>query len=89
MEFKIVEESKNQIEFELPGETHTFCNALKEELKNIKGVEAATYRIDHPLVGTPRFFLATKSIDPRKVLQAALKALKHNVEDFKKGIKEL
>ena len=89
MEFKVVEESKNRIEFELPGETHTFCNALKEELKCLKGVEAATYRIDHPLVGMPRFLIETKNLEPRKALQTALKTLKHKAEELKKGIKEL
>ena len=38
MEFIVIEESKTKLVFELKGETHTFCNLLKEELQTIKGV---------------------------------------------------
>ena len=44
MEFKVIEESKTKLVFELKGETHTFCNALKHELHAIKGVETITYK---------------------------------------------
>ncbi|MBU0459252.1 MAG: DNA-directed RNA polymerase subunit L [Nanoarchaeota archaeon] len=89
MEFKVIEESKTKLVFELPGETHTFCNVLKDELRNVKGVEIATYRIDHPLVGVPQFLIETKGIEPRKALSSALKALKKKAEEFKKEAKKL
>tara|TARA_Y100000034_G_C6810711_1_gene364301 strand:+ start:301 stop:570 length:270 start_codon:yes stop_codon:yes gene_type:complete len=89
MEFKVVEESKNKLVFELKGETHTFCNILKDELRNLKGVEIATYRIDHPLVGVPQFLLETKGIEPRKALKDALKSVKKKAEEFGKEIKKL
>ncbi len=84
MEFTVLEESKSKLVFELKGETHTFCNALKEELLDIDGVTIATYRIDHPLVGIPRFHLETKGVEPRKAIKEALKALKKNAEEFRK-----
>jgi len=89
MEFKVVEESKTKLVFELRGETHTFCNILKDELRKLKGVEIATYRIDHPLVGVPQFLLETKGIEPRKALKDALKAVKKKAEEFGKEIKKL
>ncbi len=89
MEFKVVEESKTKLVFELRGETHTFCNILKDELRKLKGVEIATYRIDHPLVGVPQFLLETKGIEPRKALKDALKAVKKKAEEFGKAIKKL
>ncbi len=52
----------------------------------VKGVSVATYRIDHPLVGVPQFLLETKSIEPRKALKEALKALKKKADDFKKEV---
>tara|TARA_Y100000310_G_scaffold50055_1_gene46173 strand:+ start:62 stop:331 length:270 start_codon:yes stop_codon:yes gene_type:complete len=84
MEFHVKEESKNKIVFELQGETHTFCNALKYELQQVSGVTVATYKIDHPLVGIPQFLIETKGIEPRKALKTALKALKKKAEEFKK-----
>lgn len=89
MEFKVLEESKSKLVFELKGETHTFCNALKHELQQIKGVEIATYLIDHPLVGIPKFLVETKGIEARKALKDALKALKKKGEEFKKEVGKL
>lgn len=89
MELTILEESKTKITFELKGETHTFCNALKEELQNVKGVTVATYRISHPLIGVPQFLVETKGIEPRKALKTALEALKKKTEEFQKEIKKL
>ena len=89
MEFKVLEESKTKLVFQLPGETHTFCNVLKKELLQVKGVSLATYKIDHPLVGIPQFLIETKGIEPRKALQEALKALKKKAEEFKKEVGKL
>ena len=69
MESNIIEETKNKLVFELKGENHTFCNALRKELENIKGVEIAVYKIPHPLVGIPKFQIETKGIDSKKALK--------------------
>ena len=87
MEFKVIEESKTKLIFELTGETHTFCNALRKELEETKGVEISVYDIDHPLVGIPKFQIETKGVEPRKALKDALKTLKKKAEEFKKEIK--
>lgn len=89
MEFAVLEESKNKIVFQLKGETHTFCNALKYELQQVKGVTIATYKIDHPLVGVPQFLIETKGIEPRKALKEALKSLKKQAQEFEKEIGKL
>ena len=89
MEFKILEESKTKLVFELQGETHTFCNVLKEELQQIKGVNIASYKISHPLVGVPQFHIETKSIEPRKALKEALASLKKKTEQFQKEVNNL
>lgn len=89
MEFKVLEESKTKLIFELKGETHTFCSVLKKELQDIKGVEIVTYKISHPLVGVPKFHLETKGLEPRKALKEALKSLKKKAEDFEKEVKKL
>ncbi len=77
------------LQFELKGETHTFCNALKHELQQVKGVVIATYRIDHPLVGVPQFHIETKGVEPRKALKTALSKLKKKAKDFEKEVKKL
>ncbi|MBS3127198.1 DNA-directed RNA polymerase subunit L [Candidatus Woesearchaeota archaeon] len=89
MELTILEESKTRLVFTLKGETHTFCNALKEELLNVKGVAIATYRITHPLIGVPEFLIETSGTEPRKALKEALKALKKKMQEFEKEVADL
>ena len=88
MEFVVVEESKTKLVFDLRGETHTFSNLLKEELLSTKGVTTASYRVDHPLTGVPRFLVETKGVEPRKALKEALASIKKKAEAFKKEVAE-
>jgi DNA-directed RNA polymerase subunit L len=84
MEFKVLEESKTKLVFELLGETHTFCNLLKEEIRKVKGVEIVVYRIEHPLVGIPLFQVETKGVEPRKAIKDALKNITKLAKEFEK-----
>ncbi len=89
MEVIILEESKTKLVFQLKDETHSFCNLLKEELLEVKGVTLATYRIDHPLIGVPQFLIETKGVEPRKAIKEALKVMKRKADEFKKGVSAL
>lgn len=89
MELIVLEEAKNKMVFQLKGETHTFCNALKEALHEVKGVTVATYTIDHPLIGVPKFMMETKDLEPRKALKEALKLIKKKAEEFRKEVTKL
>lgn len=86
MELQVLEESKSKMVFKLPGETHTFCNALKHELELMDGVVTVAYRIDHPLTGILQFLLETKGLEPRKALKQAVTALKKKVQEFQKEV---
>ncbi|MBU0457481.1 MAG: DNA-directed RNA polymerase subunit L [Nanoarchaeota archaeon] len=87
MEFNVLEETKNKLVFELKGETHTFCNILKEELLTVKGVSLAIYRIDHPLIGVPQMRIeTTKGTEPRKALKEALANIKKKAIEFQKEV---
>jgi DNA-directed RNA polymerase subunit L len=89
MELNVLEESKKRMVFELKGENHSFCNALKEALSEIKGVDITSYRIEHPLVGIPKFLIETKGIDPREALKKAIAELRKKGKDFKKEVSKL
>ncbi len=89
MEFNVLEETKTKLVFELKGETHTFCNLLKEELRQVKGGTLATYRIAHPLVGISEFLIETKGTEPRKALKESLASMKSLAKDFQKQSKKL
>jgi|Deesub1362A_J573_1020465.scaffolds.fasta_scaffold00350_14 DNA-directed RNA polymerase subunit L len=60
MEIKIIKESKNELEFELIGEDHTFCNALRHILNKHKDVIFASYKVEHPLLSNPKIYIKTK-----------------------------
>ena len=78
MEIKILEDKKNKLVFELKGETHTFCNALKQELWSDKHVKIAGYNVTHPLIGVPKFVVETDGSEkPKKALVEAAKRLKN------------
>ena len=83
MEIEIIENKKNMLTFELKGETHTFCNILKNELWNDPKVTVSAYRIKHPLKGIPLFTVETNGKAPIDALQDAIKRLKKTNASFK------
>jgi DNA-directed RNA polymerase subunit L len=89
MEIVFVEDTKHKLVFELKGADHGFCNALKKELWNDAAVTLASYTINHPLVGVPRFILETKNKEARDILKKAVDRLKKNAEQFKVELKKL
>ena len=84
MEINVISKTKKKLVFELKGEDHTFCNLLRDELWNVKGVVTSGYNIKHPLVGIPRFIVETESGTPQEALEAAAKAIKKKSDDFAK-----
>lgn len=83
MEIKVQENTKKRMIFELIGADHTFCNALKKELWNDSSVRAAAYKVDHPLIGVPRFIVETNGQKEAKaVLKSAASKLKKQNKDF-------
>ena len=89
MEIKILEEKARRLVFELNSD-HGFCSALKHALIETKGVTVATYSIDHPLIGKPRFTVETDTtVEPREAIKKAVEKLKKEAVDFKKEISKI
>ena len=88
MEVKVLEKKANKLVFQLVGTDHTFCNALKKELNETKGVEVATYAIEHPQIGIPKILVQTESkVKPADVLLKAVKSLQKKNKEFIKNFK--
>ena len=87
MEVTFIEDKKNSITFTVTGVSHGFCNLLKEELAKDSNVKMATYRIDHPLVGIPRF--KVEGTNPKSSLKKAIRNLSKEIESFKTQSKKL
>jgi len=84
MELKIIEQSKKKLVFEVHGESHTLCNALKEELRNDKKVTVVSYFVSHPDIDEPTFILETSGAVPKKCLLDAVNRLKKENDKFLK-----
>ena len=94
MEVKILKENKNELEFEIVGEDHTFSNALQTFLNGRKEVVLASYKIKHPLLSNPQIYVKIKDMPLPKGSEKLLgledvKGLgPKNVENLKKaGVK--
>ena len=91
MELNILENTKTNAKFEIIGESHTFCNILKEELWNDEDVKVSAYNIRHPLIGNPLFIVETNGKKTAlEAVQDAIKRLLKDAETIKKeAAKEL
>ena len=87
MEIKILEQSKNKLEFELIGEDHTFCNLFKDALNEDSTVKVATYKIEHPLISSPAFLI--EADNPVKAINGAIKKMNKFCSDLEAGFKKL
>lgn len=69
MKIRVIKRDKYEIEFELEGEDHTFCNPLVKILLTIPNVEFSAYHISHPLIRIPRIYVKTKGdLTPEEAL---------------------
>ena len=75
MDIRILEQDKHRLKFELLGEEHTFCNALRKELWQGKPLDIAGYTIKHSLVSDPLFTVESEKEDPKKLLIEAVERL--------------
>ncbi len=78
---KVIKDTKNELEIEITGETHTLCNALRKTLMEDKDVISAAYVIDHPIVGQPVLYINAKN--PKKSLKKAAETIKKQCNEFK------
>ena len=86
MEVEIIKSEKNFVEFYLKGEKHSFPSLLKLYLLKDSAVVFASYDLDHPIIGTPRFVVRTDGKVALKVVENAVKTIIKDVEEMRKGL---
>ena len=86
--FKVLNKTANEIEFEIEDESHGVCNALRHILMQNEDVEYAVYNIDHPLTWKTIITIKTNGADPKDALKKAAEQLKADSETFKQLIEE-
>jgi len=89
MELKVIEKSKNKAVFEIVGEDHTLCNALRAELNKDKNVKSSGYQVKHPLISNPKVVIETSASNtPGKAIASALDRMKKDFEKAQKDAKK-
>lgn len=84
MKVKVLKRSSNELELEIEGETHTFCNLLQNSLLEDDGVEMGGYNLSHPLIANPVVYVRTKGRqNPSVALHRAIKDMQKRIESFR------
>ena len=84
MEAKILVNEKNTLELELVGMDHSLAQLIAEKLNQDKEVEFAAYKVEHPIVSSPKLFVKTKKGEASKLVLKKLEEIKKEVTEFKK-----
>lgn len=89
MELNILKESNDTLQIEIIGETHTFCNLLRNELFNVEGVNFASYNIKHPTASNPIFSVNVSEGKPKKLVFEGGNKIKDKTKEFRALLKKL
>ncbi len=87
MEAKIKKDEEKEIEFEIIGEK-TLLNPLKNKLLEYEEVEFAEWKVSHPLIGNPEFYLRVKKGKARDFLKKAIEELKDELKELLNQLEE-
>jgi len=84
MEVKILLNEKNVLEMELKDADQSLAQLIATKLNEDKDVEFASYKMEHPLLSSPKLYVRTKKGDAAKLVLSKLEEIKKEVADFKK-----
>ncbi|KAA0013348.1 DNA-directed RNA polymerase subunit L [Thermoplasmatales archaeon ex4484_30] len=87
MEIKIKKESERELEFEVIDEK-TILNPLKQKLLEYEEVEYAEWRVEHPLISNPEFYVRVSKGNVKKVVKKAIKELKKSIKELQSQLEE-
>ena len=72
MQLKILKKTPQELQLEVEGEGHTFCNLLESVLLEDSNVEFASYHVPHPLISNTIITVRTsKKLKPEDALKTA------------------
>jgi len=88
MELKIKKENERELEFEVIKEK-TILNPLKQKLLEYDEVEYAEWRVEHPLISNPEFYVRVKEgSNVKKVVKKAIKELRKDIDTLLQQLEE-
>ena len=89
MELKVNAKNDKYWEVEFVGEDRSIPNMIVESLHTNSDVEFAACMTDHPVVGSPKLIIRTKSKTVKNALDKAIADVEEQVKDFKSKVKKL
>jgi len=87
MDLRVIKRTDKSLLLEIPGETYTLTNALREELWNDANVSEAAEIKEHPYLAEPKVWVVVKRGDPVTALEKASERLEKKIEEFEKKFK--
>ncbi len=88
MNVEVLEYDKNRIKLSIKDETHTFCNVLRKELWEDKGIKIVGYNIEHALVSSPIFTVESEK-NVINALVSAAEGIKKKTEEIRGQLKAI
>jgi DNA-directed RNA polymerase subunit L len=88
MEIKILKRTPDELQVEIIGEGHTFCNLLEKALLEDPTVEVGGYSLEHPLVANPIIHVRMKEKRkpekrPETAVKEAAEKIRHRNKEFR------
>jgi DNA-directed RNA polymerase II subunit RPB11 len=87
MEIEAKTSKKNEFEFVLKGERHTFTSLLRDALLEDDTVTFAAYKLNHPFAKESVFIVKTDGKTAKKAVSDALQRIDKQLEEFRKAFK--
>ncbi|MCI0496673.1 MAG: DNA-directed RNA polymerase subunit L [Thermoplasmata archaeon] len=81
MEVRLIAKDKDSMEIEVPGEDATLLSPLLNALLEDDKVTFATFKKNHPLVGSNRVIIRVSEGKPQTALKRAAKKVEKDFED--------
>lgn len=85
MKIKVLKKASNELNIEIEGEGHSFCNVLQKVLLEDETIEMAGYNIPHPLTSNPIIYVRTTGTrKPESAIKEAVKKVRKRSKEFRK-----
>ena len=93
MELKILKRTQDELQVEIIGEGHTFCNLLEKALLEDPTVEVGGYSLEHPLVANPVIHVRMKEKRkpekrPETAVKEAAEKIRHQNKEFRNSFEK-
>ena len=87
VEVKVISNEKKSLELEVSGCEQAVLTYIVEKLNKNSDVEFAAYKVDHPIIGSPKMIVKTKKENALDLVLEELENLGKELATFRKEFK--